>query len=128
MPLEDEYAKPVDYHALLDDTTVKNILAEIISLKGFSIATSKATALEIDALLAGIDREVSELRGRSTPSPTPLFSIEGEGCVRSVGQLRIIASIEEPRIIAKILKSVAGGRLGLAVRPVTRSDRAGKVV
>jgi hypothetical protein len=63
MPLEDEYAKPVDCHALLDDTTVKNLLAEIISLKGFSIATNKATAMEIDALLAGIDREVSEPGG-----------------------------------------------------------------
>ena len=63
-PLEDEYAKPVDYHALLDDTTFKNILAEVISLKGFSIATNKATALEIDALIADIESEVSVLRGR----------------------------------------------------------------
>lgn len=44
-PLEDEYARPVDYHALLDDTTFKNVLAEIISLKGFSIATNKNVAL-----------------------------------------------------------------------------------
>jgi hypothetical protein len=43
-------------------------------------------------------------------------------------QVRIIASIEEPRIIATILTSVAGGRLVLAVRSVTRIDRAGKVV
>jgi hypothetical protein len=63
-PLEEEYARPVDYHALLDDPSFKNILAQIISLKGFYIATNKATALEIDALLADIDREVSELRGR----------------------------------------------------------------
>jgi hypothetical protein len=56
------------------------------------------------------------------------FSIEGEGCVCCGGTLKIIASIEQPEVIAKILKSVAGGRLGLAVRLVTRIDRAGNVV
>jgi hypothetical protein len=63
-PLKDEYARPVDYEALLDDKTFKNILAEIISLKGFSIATNEALALEIDALIADIESEVSVLRGR----------------------------------------------------------------
>ena len=32
-----------------------------------------------------------------------VFGIEIEGCVRCGGQLRIIASIEEPEVIAKIL-------------------------
>jgi len=56
------------------------------------------------------------------------FGVDIETCVRCGGTFKIIASIEQPEAIAKILKSVAGGRLGLAVRSVTRIDRAGKVV
>jgi len=42
-------------------------------------------------------------RRYSPPQAETGFGIEIEGCVRCGGQLRIIASIEEPAVIAKIL-------------------------
>jgi hypothetical protein len=50
--------------------------------------------------VAAIGRRVATTREQR------VFGIEIEGCVRCGGKLKIIASIEEPEVIAKILAHV----------------------
>jgi len=52
----------------------------------------------------------SKLRAAVTPAPRlkRVFDIEIESCVRCGGQLRILASIEEQAVIARILAHLQG--------------------
>jgi hypothetical protein len=45
----------------------------------------------------------SQHRAAVTPAHQRVFDVEIERCTRCGGQLKIIASIEEPQLIAKIL-------------------------
>jgi hypothetical protein len=57
-----------------------------------------------------------------------VFGIEIEGCARCAGKLKIIASIEEPEVIAKILSHLRRPAAAANSRPVERVSRPGRVV
>ncbi|TFG63904.1 MAG: hypothetical protein E4H32_03730 [Nitrospirales bacterium] len=59
--LEDEYARPIDYPALCNNETFKNILAEIIGLRQFNIATTQRTLQEIQELNLAIVAELKRI-------------------------------------------------------------------
>ena len=59
--LEDEYARPIDYLALCNDETFKNIVAEIIGLRQFNIVTTQRTLQEIQELHFAIVAELKRI-------------------------------------------------------------------
>lgn len=59
--LEDEYARPIDYPALCENETFKNILAEIIGLRQFNVATTQRTLEEIQVLHSAIVAELKRI-------------------------------------------------------------------
>ena len=56
--LEDEYARPLDYPALCENETFKNVLAEIVALRQFNLATTGQTLQEIEDLHTAIRAEL----------------------------------------------------------------------
>ena len=60
---EDEYAKPVDYESLLENEQFKNVLAEIISLRNWSVKTNEVLEEELQVLIGKIENELRVLRG-----------------------------------------------------------------
>lgn len=58
---EDEFAKPVDYLALCKNDTFKNILAEIIGLRQFNLATMQRTLKEIRDLHSAVVTELERI-------------------------------------------------------------------
>lgn len=60
---EDEFAKPVDYEGLLNNEHYKNLLAEIISLRNYSIAINKSLEKDLQHLIDSIDKELEVLKG-----------------------------------------------------------------
>ena len=60
-PGDDEYAKPTDYNFLLNDVKFKNINAEIISTRRWSILGYQEIIIRIDSLRSEIKREVYRL-------------------------------------------------------------------
>ena len=58
---EDEFAKPIDYNKLLDNEKFKNLVAEIISLRNYSIAANKLLEQEIDKLIRKIEEELKTI-------------------------------------------------------------------
>lgn len=59
---EDEFAKPVDYEGLLDNQQFKNVLAEIISLRNWSVKTNEVLEKEIQVLIGKIESELEQLK------------------------------------------------------------------
>lgn len=57
----DEYAKPVDYAALLENDKFINIISENISLRRYSLAYKRQLVAQIDNLNNAIDKEVMRL-------------------------------------------------------------------
>ena len=58
---QDEYARPVDYESLLLNESFKNLLAEIISLRNYSIASYKTLDIELAECLVMIEKELDIL-------------------------------------------------------------------
>lgn len=61
---QDEFARPVDYEGLFANETYKNVLAEIISLRNYSIVINESLAADLQGLIENIDGELKELRNR----------------------------------------------------------------
>ncbi|MFC4723429.1 DUF6090 family protein [Geojedonia litorea] len=57
----DEYAKPINYNALLNDTKFLNIISENISLRNYSITFKEQLIVKIDSLNAQIKNEIIKL-------------------------------------------------------------------
>ncbi|GAB2777332.1 DUF6090 family protein [Salinimicrobium soli] len=60
-PQYDEYAKPTDYEALLENEEFHNIIAENISLRRYSMTFKKELLNKIDSLSFRIDEEIRSL-------------------------------------------------------------------
>lgn len=60
---EDEFARPVDYESLLVDQQFKNVLAEIISLRNWSVKTNEVLEEELLVLIGKIKKELQDLQG-----------------------------------------------------------------
>lgn len=58
---EDEFAKPLDYQSLLTNEPYKNLLAEIISLRNYSIVINQSLEKDLQHLIGSIDRELKTL-------------------------------------------------------------------
>ncbi|WP_445386508.1 DUF6090 family protein [Robiginitalea sp. IMCC44478] len=58
---EDEFAKPVDYQSLLSNEAYKNLLAEIISLRNYSIVINQSLEKDLQHLIGSIDKELKAL-------------------------------------------------------------------
>ncbi|WP_455170526.1 DUF6090 family protein [Aegicerativicinus sediminis] len=59
---EDEFASPIDYEKLMDNEKFKNVLAEIISLRNYSIAANELLEKDIQKLIVDIEKELEELK------------------------------------------------------------------
>lgn len=59
---QDEYARPLDYEGLFYNDTYKNVLAEIISLRNYSITINESLDRDLEHLIDSIDRELERLR------------------------------------------------------------------
>lgn len=57
----DEYAKPVDYQALLENERFLNTISENISLKRYSMTFKRDLIVKIDSLNKGISHEIEML-------------------------------------------------------------------
>ncbi|TYA53223.1 DUF6090 family protein [Formosa maritima] len=57
----DEYAKPINYNALLDDAEFLNIISENISLRNYSMLFKEQLIVKIDSLNNRIDKEIKRL-------------------------------------------------------------------
>lgn len=57
----DEYAKPINYQALLDNQKFINTISENISLKRYSMTFKRDLIMKIDSLNHGISREIERL-------------------------------------------------------------------
>ena len=60
-PGDDEYAKPIDYNFLLEDTKFKNINAELISTRRWIIYSFQEIMIRIDSLISEIKKEIDRL-------------------------------------------------------------------
>ncbi len=60
---QDEYARPVDYTALLSNEPYKNLLSEIISLRNYSIYINESLEKDLQHLIGSIDDELRHLNG-----------------------------------------------------------------
>ena len=59
--LTNEYAKPIDYNALITDKSFQSINAEIISNRRWNIKSLKSLAIRIQHLIDEIDEELNRL-------------------------------------------------------------------
>ena len=59
---EDEFAKPLDYEALLDNEVYKNVLGEIMSGRRWNIAFNEEILKEVYQLIEAINLEVEKLK------------------------------------------------------------------
>jgi len=57
----DEYAKPINYSSLLNDTKFLNIISENISLRNYSMAFKEQLIVKIDSLNSQIKKEIIKL-------------------------------------------------------------------
>ena len=62
---EDEFAKPVDYESLLENQQFKNVLAEIISLRNWSVKTNEVLEKDLQGLIQKIEEELKFLKGNT---------------------------------------------------------------
>lgn len=58
---DDEYAKPLDYEALLDNEEFKNVIGEIMSGRRWNIAYNQEILEEVNQLISDINFEVEKL-------------------------------------------------------------------
>ena len=59
---EDEFARPIDYEGLYTNEHYKNLLAEIISLRNYSIVINQALEQDLEHLIKSIDKELRDLK------------------------------------------------------------------
>ncbi|MEJ2585904.1 MAG: DUF6090 family protein [Robiginitalea sp.] len=59
---QDEFAKPVDYKGLYTNEHYKNLLAEIISLRNYSIVINQSLAQDLQHLIESIEKELKVLK------------------------------------------------------------------
>ena len=62
---DDEFARPVNYEGLLDNEQFKNVLAEIISLRNWSVKTNEVLEEELQSLIRKIEEELQDLKGKT---------------------------------------------------------------
>ncbi len=59
---QDEFARPLDYEGLYTNDTYKNLLAEIISLRNYSITINESLEQDLEVLIGTIEDELQALQ------------------------------------------------------------------